>query len=174
MLVTTTYLQMFAHNGRVVPSPRDGLTVLHSRKPPLAWYRFVYNEVGRDYHWGRANRMPDAELARIIHDPLQEVHVLFVEGVPAGIAELDRRTPGEIELLQFGLTPQFIGQGLGKYFLQWVIDKAWSYSPKRFWLHTCTLDHPKALAKYQQAGFAIYNEETAERDVPRAARQPEG
>jgi hypothetical protein len=53
---------------------------------------------------------------------------------------LDRRIEGEIELLQFGLMPEFIGQGLGRYFLQWAIDKAWSYQPRRYWLHTDTKD----------------------------------
>jgi len=91
-----------------------------------------------------------------------EVHVLHVDGVPAGFAELDCRTD-EIELLQFGLMHEFIGQGLGKYFLQWTIDHAWSLSPRRLWLHTCTLDHPNALPNYQKAGFAICKEETKER-----------
>jgi len=88
----------------------------------------------------------------------------MVDGVPAGIAELDRRTEGEIELVQFGLIRDFIGQGLGKYFLQWTIDKAWSYSPKRFWLHTDTKDHPAALPNYLKAGFAIYKEEVKEQE----------
>ena len=64
-----------------------------------------------------------------------------------------RRIEGEIELVQFGLVPEFIGQGLGKYFLNWTIDKAWSYDPRRFWLHTCTLDHKAALPNYLKAGF---------------------
>ena len=80
-------------------------------------------------------------------------------GVPVGFAELDRRIDGEIELVQFGLMPDFIGQGLGKYFLQWIIDKAWSYNPRRFWLHTCTTDHPAALPNYLKAGFTVYKEE---------------
>jgi len=46
------------------------------------------------------------------------------------------------------VVPEFIGQGLGKYFLNWTIDKAWSYQPRRFWLHTCTLDHPAAVSTY--------------------------
>jgi GNAT superfamily N-acetyltransferase len=52
---------------------------------------------------------------------------------------------GEVEITQFGLMPEFIGQGLGKFFLRWAIDRAWDYAPKRLWLHTCTLDHPVAL-----------------------------
>jgi GNAT superfamily N-acetyltransferase len=66
---------------------------------------------------------------------------------------------GEVELVQFGLTPEFIGQGLGKFFLQWAIDRAWGYGPRRLWLHTCTLDHPAALPNYLKAGFRIYKEE---------------
>src|SRR5262245_65864423 len=49
--------------------------------------------------------------------------------------------------------PEFIGQGLGKYFLRWAIDKAWSYGPRRFWLHTDTKDHPGALPNYLKAGL---------------------
>jgi GNAT superfamily N-acetyltransferase len=71
----------------------------------------------------------------------------------AGFAELDRRNNDEIELVQFGLMPKFLGQGLGKYFLQWTIDKAWSYQPKRFWLRTCTLDHP--APNYLKSGFVL-------------------
>jgi hypothetical protein len=40
----------------------------------------------------------------------------MAEGAPAGFAALDRRVEGEIELVPFGLMPEFIGQGLGRYF----------------------------------------------------------
>jgi GNAT superfamily N-acetyltransferase len=115
--------------------------------------------VGRDYDWPRCKMLSDAELAALLHDPRLEVYVLMVDGVPAGFAELDRRIEGEIKLAQFGLMPEFIGQGLGKYFLQRAIDKAWSYGPRRLWLHTCTKDHPAALPNYLKAGFAVYKEE---------------
>ena len=162
MKVTTFYLQMFARPERAVQPPRKGLTVIHARKPPVHYYWFLYDNVGRDYNWSSRRKLSDAELAALLNDPRLEVHVLFVDGVPAGFAELDRRTEGEIELVQFGLMPDYIGQGLGKYFLQWTIDKAWSYGPRRFWLHTCTKDHPNALPNYVKAGFALYKEETKE------------
>ena len=75
------------------------------------------------------------------------------------VFETGKRIEGEIELVQFGLMPGFIGQSLGRYFLQWTIDKAWSYRPRRFWLHTCTKDHLAALPNYLKAGFAVYKEE---------------
>ena len=159
MKVKTTYLQMFAHPHRVVPPPGEGLLVIHANKPAVSYYRFLYDTVGREYDWTSRKKLSDTELAALLNDPRLEIHVLMSDGVPAGFAELDRRIEGEIELVQFGLMPQFIGQGLGRYFLQWVIDKAWSYAPRRFWLHTCTHDHPAALPNYLKAGFAIYKEE---------------
>jgi GNAT superfamily N-acetyltransferase len=128
----------------------------------VRYYRYLYDAVGREWNWRSRRVMPDAELAGILHDARVEVHVLHVRGVPAGFVEFDRRVAGEIEIKQFGLMPEFIGQGLGKWFLQWAIDRAWSNSPSRLWLHTCTCDHPLALANYQKAGFVIYKEETEE------------
>lgn len=163
--VTVYYLEMRAPSDRSVPPPRDGLGVLHARRPPIPYYRYLYDAVGRDYNWLSKRKLSDDELAAVIHDPQTEIHVLHVDGSPAGFAEFDRRQAGEIELIQFGLTADFIGQGLGKWFLQWTIDKAWSYHPKRFWLHTCTLDHPAALPNYTAAGFALYREETINREL---------
>jgi GNAT superfamily N-acetyltransferase len=164
--VTVYYLEMLAHARRAAPPPCAGLSVLHARKPSVAYYRFLYNGVGKDYHWYSRGRLADADLAAVIQHPLNEVHVLHADGVPAGFAEIDRRKADDIELVQFGLMPEFIGQGLGKFFLQWTIDTAWSYGPKRFWLHTCTLDHPRALPNYQKAGFVLYKTEIIQRDIP--------
>src|SRR5205823_3987824 len=151
MQIKTTFLEMFARPQRTVSPPGTAFTVVHAKRPTLAYYRFLYDGVGRDYDWTSRKKLSDTALAAILQDPRVEVHVLTADGVPAGFAELDRRIEGEIELVQFGLMPEFIGRGLGKYFLQWSIDKAWSYGPKRFWLHTCTKDHPAALPNYLKA-----------------------
>jgi GNAT superfamily N-acetyltransferase len=119
-------------------------------------YRSLYDAVGRPWHWVDRKRLSDDELARILGDPAVEVHVLRVGGEPAGYAELDRRVAGEIELAYFGLMPAFVGQGLGGYFLRWAVARAWSYAPRRVWVHTCTLDHPSALPCYLRAGFREY------------------
>jgi GNAT superfamily N-acetyltransferase len=164
--VKVYYLEMLAPRRRVVPAPREGLTVLHARKPSVAYYRFLYHTVGRAYHWYSRGKLSDSELAAVLANSLNEVHVLHAEGSPAGFAELDRRNQNDIELVQFGLMPEYVGQGLGKYFLQWIVDKAWSYQPRRLWLHTCTLDHPAALPNYQKTGLIVYKEETIQRDIP--------
>jgi GNAT superfamily N-acetyltransferase len=163
--VKVYYLEMRAHMRGSLPAPREGLAILHAQKPTVAYYRFLYNGVGKEYHWYSRGRLSDADLAKLIENPLNEVYVLHINGCPAGFAELDRRQEGDIELVQFGLMREAIGQGLGKYFLQWTIDKAWSYQPRRFWLHTCTLDHPAALPNYLKAGFTVYREEMTKREI---------
>ena len=163
--VTVYYLELLTPVAQSVPEPRDGLTVVEARSPSVRYYRFLYDAVGKDYHWLGRRKLTDAELERILQDPLNEVHVLYVEGTPAGFAELDRSESDEVELLQFGLMPEYIGQGLGKWFLQWALSKAWSYKPKRVWLHTCSLDHPAALPTYTKAGFVQYSTEMIRREL---------
>ncbi len=163
--VTVFYLEMLSPSRRALPVLRDGLSVVHIPSPSVSDYRRLYNAVGQDYHWLSRRKLSDEELAAVIQNPRNELHVLHVAGIPAGFAELDRRQPDEVELVQFGLTREFIGQGLGKWFLQWTIDQAWSSQPRRFWLHTCTLDHPAALPNYLQAGFVLYREEAIRREL---------
>jgi GNAT superfamily N-acetyltransferase len=170
--VTVYYREMNAHLGRQIAAPRNGLTILHAKSPSVAYYRFLYNEVGKDYHWRSRGIMRDADLAAILRDPLVEVHALHVDGCPAGFAEVDRRNSDDVELVQFGLMREHLGQGLGKYFLQCMIEKVFGTGARRFWLHTCTLDHPRALPNYQKAGFLLYKQEVIQRDI--AAAPPGG
>ena len=64
-MVKTTH---FARPERVVPSPREGLAVVHAKKPTVAYYRFLYDAVGRDYDWTSRKKLSDAELAAMLHD----------------------------------------------------------------------------------------------------------
>ena len=106
MKIKTTFLQMFAPPERVVPPPRNGLEVVYAKKPTLGYYRFLYDAVGKDWGWSSRNKLSDATLAAIIHDPKDEIHVLMVEGVPAGFVELDRRIEGEVEQVPSSPFPQ--------------------------------------------------------------------
>ena len=85
--------------------------------------------------------------------------MLWVEGVPAGYVELDAGyTKGEIYIAYFGLTPDFIGGGLGRWLLDWAVQRAWDLGPRRLRVQTCDLDHPAALPNYRRAGFVSYAE----------------
>lgn len=161
-----SYLEMrAAPTAAQTPPPRPDLTVVHARRPTTSFYRFLYDRVGAPWLWTDRRRLSDAELRVILDDDRVEVWVLQASGVPAGYVELDRREGADIELAYFGLMPEFIGAKLGPYLLDWAIRRAWSYSPQRFWVHTQTLDHPRALPLYQQLGFVKYKEEPLVIDV---------
>lgn len=164
--VEVTYLQMFHRPGHDAPPPMPAVEVWRAERPQIAFYRFLYDTVGRDWNWVDRRLLSDEQLGRIIHDDRVEIHVLYVEGAPAGYAELDRRVDGEIELAYFGITPEFMGKGLGRYLLHWTIEKAFSYGPKRLWLHTCELDHQAALPLYRKAGFDVYDRRVIDQVVP--------
>jgi len=154
------------------PAPCSGLEVRLARRPSIAFYRFLYAAVGEPWTWTVRRCLSDAELAAILDDPRVEVNVLWADGVPAGYAELDRRAPPDVELAYLGLMPEFIGQGLGAYLLDWAIHHAWRGRPRRLWLHTCDLDHPRALDFYQKLGFRIYDRRTTEAHLPPGTPAP--
>lgn len=153
--LTVTYLEMTErpHDPPLHPPHGVKLALLRAVEPTVPFYRFLYNEVGGPWLWWERRVLDDDALTAIIQDDRVEVYVLYLEGVPAGYAELDRRQEGEINLAYFGLMPPFIGRGLGRFLLTLVIDIAWSHGPKRLTVNTNTLDHPKALTMYQRCGF---------------------
>ena len=163
--ITVYYLEMFAPQVQSVLDQREELSVVLILSPSVEYYRTLYNAVGQPYHWYSRGKLPDSELATIIQDPLDEMHVLRVAGKDAGFAELDRRKGGQIEIVQFGLLPDVIGQGLGKWFLQKTLDHCWTLRPDRVWLHTCTEDHPAAMPNYLKAGFQVYKQEMIQRTL---------
>lgn len=158
---TITHLEMFEKPGRPLRHPPQGVQValLRARHPTVSFYRFLYDSVGAEWLWYERRAMDDDTLAAIVQDDAVEIYVLYIEGVPAGYAELDRRVKPEIELTYIGLMPEFIGRGLGDYLLSTAIDIAWSYEPSRLWVHTDTHDHPRALPLYQRHGFSAFDQE---------------
>ncbi len=54
--------------------------------------------------------------------------------------------------------------GLGAGLLDWRLERAWSYRPRRVWLHTCSLDHPRS------PGWSACSASRRHREVAIAAR----
>jgi GNAT superfamily N-acetyltransferase len=121
---------------------------------PASYYRYLYREVGKPHHWALRREAADEELAALLAPQKAEIFVLYVEGCPAGFFELNLLEKPEIIHIQyFGLTPHYLGRGLGKYFISEAIFAAWAHNPKRVGIETNTLDSPRAIALYQRAGF---------------------
>ena len=155
--VTITYLEQSERPNlpQAVRPPRMKVALLRAEHAPVHFYRYLYRLVGDPYHWVSRRRMDDGEIAEIIHHPDVYLYILYVDGAPAGMAEIDARKPDASDLKFFGLAPDFTGRGLGRYFFSNIIDLAWSHAPKKLRLETCTLDHPAALPLYQKTGFGV-------------------
>jgi ribosomal protein S18 acetylase RimI-like enzyme len=169
-----TYLEMNAPPPPRPPRhPHHQLALLHLAKPSTGFYRYLYGTVGEPWFWYERRRLDDEELAAEIGAAGIEINVLYADGEPAGYYELDlgdpaARSESGVNLAYFGLVPRFIGHGLGGFLLGRAVDEVWRRGAKRLWVHTCTLDHPRALALYQKAGFVPYKQETKVIDDPRA------
>ena len=86
--------------------------------------------------------MSDAELLAVLTHPRVDVYSLDRGGAACGLLELDRREEAGVEL-------------------------AFEDGARRFHLHTCSLDHPKALAFYLKSGFRAYKRAIEVGDDPR-------
>lgn len=163
----TTYLHMTDpaqfRPAYACSTPGRALMVAQVHGIDVSFYRFLYNSVGEQWRWRDRRVLSDRELAAILADPQTSVHVLYVNGVPAGYVELIERGK-DTEIAYFGLRPQFIGHGLGKHLLSYGIARAWDGGAQRVWLHTCNLDGPHALDNYLKRGFEIYD--THEQPMP--------
>ena len=157
-----TFLQMTERPTQVHPvMPPMPTAVMKAEHPPAHFYRYLYDQVGREFHWSLRRKMSDKELEELLHTDDVELYVLYVEGVPMGMGELDyTNMPDAAQIAYFGLTKEARGKGLGAYFLYQVVETAWSHMPHRLLVNTCTLDHPRALPLYQRMGFEAYDQKT--------------
>jgi len=135
--------------------------------PALDWYRELYRRVGDEWLWFSRTQLNDTELAAIIHAPGVEVYALVRDGRDEGLLELDFRESGHCELVYFGVTAKLIGTGAARVLMNRALEIAWSREVSRVWLHTCTFDHPSAVAFYQRSGFRPFRRQIEVADDPR-------
>ena len=161
--VHITALEMTAPPKQSLPVPVNVQTaILSAPDIPLAFYRFLYRQVGSRWHWVDRLRMTDETLAATLYDKRNSVTVLYVNGAPAGFFELLQIDEDTVELSHFGLFERALGHGIGKWFLLQTLYATWALNPKRVTITTNNLDHPRALQLYQMFGFSPVGTQDAE------------
>ena len=163
-----THLEMLAS-----PRPRqvprlDGVSLRAVSAPDPGWYRDLYKRIGAvDWLWYSRLTLTTSALKAIIRHPKVEIYVPTVDGRDEGLLELDFRIDGECELAFFGVAKDLIGQGAGRLLMNKGVARAWSHPIRRFWVHTCTMDHPGALDFYLRTGFQSFRQQIEVADDPR-------
>jgi GNAT superfamily N-acetyltransferase len=125
-------------------------------RPEPETYRALYSKIGDEWIWFSRLMMSDADLTEILWHPQVEVYGLDVAGRLEGLLELDYRIEGEAELAFFGVTTALVGGGAARWLMNRALEKVWQRPISRFWVHTCTLDHPNALTFYMRSGFVPF------------------
>ncbi len=162
-----TNLEMFERPALRAERTKPQWTLEGPVVPPVQRYRDLFRRVGGPYLWFSRLKLSDDELQGRLADPRDQVFIVRSGGEDAGLLELDFRTEGECELLYFGVISQLVGSGVGRWMMNRAIEIAWSRPIKRFWVHTCTMDHPNAIPFYIRSGFIPYKRMIEVFDDPR-------
>jgi GNAT superfamily N-acetyltransferase len=149
LAAVVTYLEML-EPPLVEPLPETSLTFVSRPDPSPEQYRTLFRKVGGPWLWFSRLAMDDAKLAESIGELYA---VVDATGAEVGMVELDFSVSGECELAFIGVIPKLAGQGHGRWLLAEALRLAWRDGITRVHVHTCTLDHPAALAAYRRAGF---------------------
>ncbi|MEM9097254.1 MAG: GNAT family N-acetyltransferase [Pseudomonadota bacterium] len=167
--VTITYLEMTERPAPPPSAPINAkIALIHAKKPPLSYFIYLYGTIGAEYEWTDRLQEPEEDLRAFVQDPNVALYTLMVDGWPGGFFMLDTREAGICDLAYFGLMPEALGLGLGRWFLRTAIQTAWDTDGvERVTVNTCTLDHPRALPLYQRMGFRPSGQETYQRTLTR-------
>jgi len=162
-----TSLEMFARPPTRPAPDGEGWSLVHQANPDTEWYRTIYKKVGLEWLWFSRITMPDVDLNAIIQSPLVEIYSLDVDGNSEGLLELDYRDKDICELAFLGVSDAVMGKGAGRCLMNHALELAWAKPINRLWIHTCTLDHPRALPFYIRSGFTPYKRQLEIADDPR-------
>lgn len=152
--------------GAPVPLPEGfSLQPLVDRDPDA--YRNLFRKVGANWLWFSRLIMSDETLISMLQNSRREIYVIRHNGEDTGLMELDFSEPGEVELVFLGLTSDVTGKGIGRAVMSAATELAWAKPVQRFWVHTCTFDHPSALGFYIRSGFEPYERRVEVQADPR-------
>lgn len=162
-----TYLAMPAPPRVLPPMPAGPkLALMKAENIPLHYYRYLYSAVGVNWLWFERLLHDDETLSQKVHGEGVEIYVLYANGAPAGYYELDFRKGDKVNLVYFGLMPEWIGRKVGPWLLGSAVAEGFSRGASELTVNTCTLDHPAALPLYQRLGFKPVAREERRLSVP--------
>jgi GNAT superfamily N-acetyltransferase len=164
--VVVTFLDM-ADPAQLRPASSvvSGVT-LRLERPPAAvsLAAQLYRRVGNGYHWTERLTWNEGEWQAAIDRPDVELWTARKGEAIVGYFELERRGDAA-EIRYFGLTPEFVGQGIGGWLLTETVRRAWQLDVRRVTVNTCTLDGAAALPNYCSRGFKVVREEHQRREL---------
>lgn len=162
--VVVTWLEMTSPDQLCPASPVPSSELSIAAEPADPEHsRQLYRAVGDRWFWHERLSWSAADWAGWLREADIDTWVARHGSELAGYFQLARNRD-EVEIAYLGLLEAFLGRGWGGWLLTRAVQEAWNRGASRVWLHTCTLDHPAALANYRARGFrqyAVHREERA-------------
>ena len=157
--VTTWYLEMNSPGELIAARNPGTVAIAEAAVKQFQLNRFLYRFVGEAWGWTDRLDWSDEQWRDYAEADELRTWVALDGGSPAGYFELQKQAGQAVELCYFGLAQKFIGRGIGGHLLSEAIRQAWAWDAARVWVHTCSLDHPGALANYSARGMQVYRTE---------------
>ncbi len=161
-----TFLEMTSPDQLRPPRPPPlSLEMERLDRGSVGLVRTTYERIGAPYNWSGRSAWSDETWEELLSRPGVESWLARVDDDVAGMVELDAQPDGAVEIVVFGLVPQFVGKGLGAHFLLMGTRLAWEAKApgggpaRRVWLHTSSRDHPHARSNYEGRGFRTFRTE---------------
>jgi RimJ/RimL family protein N-acetyltransferase len=165
---TITYLEMTSPNqllaGRAPPAE---VTIDSVDATALALIRSTHDRIATPHHWSSLDWSEQQWSDLLARGGVRSwtAHI----GVEAiGLVQLEIHPDHDVEIIKFGLVPEFVGRGFGGHLLTLAAGLAWGVGGvHRVWLHTSSFDHPHALHNYRSRGFRQFQVVHRPREMPR-------
>ena len=123
--------------------------------------RFFYKMVGKKHHWVDRLIWDEKQWIEYTSNKNIKTYVLKKNEEMVGYFELiTHKKSKEVEIAYLGLLEEYLNKKLGSFLLSSAIKISFENSPKRVWVHTCSLDHKNALKNYLSRGMKIFKSET--------------
>ena len=135
--------------------------ILNLKPPNFQLNKFFYKNIGKKHRWTDRLIWTDLQWIDYVQDKKTDTFVLKKDTDMVGYFELiHHQNTNEVEIAYLGLLEEYINKKLGSHLLHIALKKSFLKSPKRVWVHTCSLDHKNALNNYLSRGMKVFKQET--------------
>ena len=170
---TITHLEMTSPDQlRAGSAPPAEITVESVDESALLLIRSTHDRIAIPYHWSSLEWSEQRWLELLARPGIRSWiaragGVYGVDRDVIGLVQCEMQPPGDVEIIKFGLVPEFVGRGFGAHLLTLATRLAWDLGGvDRVWLHTSSLDHPHAVGNYRNRGFHQFRVEHRPREIP--------
>ncbi len=158
--ITVTRFEQLEKPNLLVAPPSKQIALIRASAPPAHFYRYLLSLLPDSEIAHQRSTFSDAALGGLIHHADIALYVLHVDGVPAGMSEIDRRARPQTRIACASIANEFANPHLNRYLLAQAIALAWSDETERVLADVTSRDRRGTLSLYQSCGFTVYEQST--------------